>query len=131
MDADRLTALFVTQAKPEGADKAGDKLPDKAAADHSGDNPAAGDLSSRLQLRSVIAEGNIIITREGSELSAYRIEYDPRDEWVIARGSDRNPARFTDPSGAGTFRAGELWLNTRTWAVKARDVNTRVGAASR
>ena len=36
-----------------------------------------------------------------------------------------------DPSGAGTFRAGELWLNTRTWTVKAKDVNSRVGAASR
>ena len=65
--------------------------------------------------------------REGSELAAHEISYDPANEWVVARGTPRNPASFTAAARAGTMRAGELWLNTKTWQVKVKDVNTRVG----
>lgn len=90
-----------------------------------------GTETPRLELRSIGAEGNVLISREGVELAAHRIDYDPHSEWVIARGTGREPATFTDRSGSGTVRAGELWLNTRTWAVKVKDVNTRIGGVSR
>jgi hypothetical protein len=117
MDADTLTANFERQSDAPGG----------AAAPKAG----AGEAASKLQLRNLTAQGNIVITREGSELNAWEIRYDPSNEWVIARGTDRNPATFTPPGGSGTVRAGELWLNKETWAVKIRDVNSRVGLPSR
>jgi hypothetical protein len=117
LDADRLTALFEPQERADAA---------KPVA-----APAPGDLGSKLRLRSVEARGNILISREGSELAAAGIDYDPTGEWVIARGTDRAPATFSVPGGAGTVHAGELWLNTKTWGVKVKDVNTRVGGLAR
>jgi hypothetical protein len=114
LDADTLTANFERQRTAAAAPKAGE-----------------GEGSGKLELRNLTARGNIVITREGAELNAWEIRYDPTNEWVIARGTDRNPATFTPPGGSGTVRAGELWLNKETWAVKIRDVNSRVGLPSR
>jgi hypothetical protein len=119
LDADRLVAVFDVKHEGKSANQGDPRHADARA--------VPGDDASKMQLRSVQAEGNILIVREGSELHAFRIDYDPQDEWVIARGNGRAPATFTDPSGVGTVRAGELWLNTRTWGVKVKDVSTRVG----
>jgi hypothetical protein len=118
MDADTLTAHF----DPQRGDVATAGPAPKAA---------PGEAAVKLELRNLTASGNILITREGAELSAAEIRYDPSNEWVIARGTDRNPATFTPPGGSGTVRAGELWLNKETWAVKIRDVNSRVGIPAR
>jgi hypothetical protein len=115
IDADTLTANFDPQQGDAGA---------------AGKGPA-GEGAVKLQLRELNARGNIVITRQGAELSAAEIRYDPSNEWVIARGTDRNPATFMPPGGSGAVRAGELWLNTETWAVKIRDVNSRVGLPPR
>ena len=117
LDADRVTAMFESREKGEA---------EKAASPATPGHPGA-----KLHLRSVEARGNILISREGTELAAAAIDYDPTGEWVIARGTDRAPATFTVPGGAGTVRAGELWLNTRTWGVKIKDVNTRIGGFAR
>lgn len=117
LDADALTAEFDVRRRADG---------DAARA-----GSADGTDAPRLQLRSIGANGTILISRDGVELAAHRIDYDAGSEWVIARGTGREPATFTDPSGTGTVRAGELWLNTRTWAVKVKDVNTRLGGVSR
>lgn len=123
VDAETLAARFERRDRgAEGAEKAGAGKP--AA-------QGAPEPKQTLQLRAMTARGNILISRDGAELSAHEISYDPSDEWVIARGTGRNPATFTAPGGAGTTRAGELWLNTKTWAVKVRDVNTRVGGLGR
>jgi hypothetical protein len=117
LDADTLTANF--------------ERPQTGAGGADGPKAGEGEAASKLQLRNLTARGNIVITREGAELNAWEIRYDPTNEWVIARGTDRNPATFTPPGGSGTVRAGELWLNKETWAVKIRDVNSRVGLPSR
>jgi hypothetical protein len=85
----------------------------------------------RLKIKSFSALGNILISRDGAELSAGRIDYDPATEWVIARGSGRTPAIFTHPSGRGSATAGELWLNTKSWQVKVVDASTRAGGPTR
>jgi hypothetical protein len=128
LDADSLTALFVVQRpEPRDARSANSTADlDKPAEEKAGDGDAP-----RLQLRSISAQGRILITREGAELRADRLDYDPQSEWIIARGTDRNPATFSDPSGAGNARADELWLNSKTWAVKVKNLNTRVGGLSR
>lgn len=117
LDADALTAIFESQSVRSG----------RPGAPDAGKNNEA----PNLRLRSMNATGGIVISREGAELTAREISYDPANEWVIARGTGRNPATFTAPGGTGTMRAGELWMNTRTWAVKVKDVNTRVGGIGR
>lgn len=117
LDADALTAIFESQSVRSG----------RPGAPDAGKNNKA----PNLRLRSMNATGGIVISREGADLTAREISYDPADEWVIARGTDRNPATFSAPGGTGTMRAGELWMNTRTWAVKVKDVNTRVGGIGR
>jgi hypothetical protein len=125
IDADQLIAEFV----PEGADMAEAKSADGGAEQTAGANAAgaAGARLPRLKVKSFTAVGNILISRDGAELSAGRIDYDPSTEWVIARGNGRTPAAFTHPSGQGSATAGELWLNTRTWQVKVIDASTRAG----
>jgi hypothetical protein len=115
LDADKVIASFVPKA--QGAQAA-------ASPQKTKDGP-------QLDLKSIVADGQVLITREGTELSAHRVEFDPTTHWVIARGSDRNPAVFSHPSGVGTMRATELRLNTQTWTVQITDVNTRVGGLSR
>jgi hypothetical protein len=115
LDADKVIASFVPRA--EGAQAA-------ASPPKTGDGP-------QLDLKSIVADGQVLINREGTELSAQRVEFDPATHWVIARGTERNPAVFSHPSGVGTMRATELRLNTQTWTVQITDVNTRVGGLSR
>ena len=116
LDAERVTAAFMP--KPAGA---------RAARSAKKDEPDG----PQLELRSIVADGQVLISREGVELSAQRVEYDPSTHWVIARGNERNPAVFSHPSGVGTMRATALRLNTLTWTVQITDVNTRVGDLSR
>jgi hypothetical protein len=130
LDADRLVAGFDVQHDGQETGQAPGRGAGPDDAQHARAQALAGD-DVKMQLRSVQAEGNILIVREGAELHARRIDNNPDDEWVVARGTDRAPATFTDPSGAGTVRAGELWLNTRTWGVKVKDVSTRVGGGRR
>ena len=119
VDADNLTATF----EPRRA--AGDQR------ERNGGNSGGNNDDAALRLKSMTARGNILIAREGSELGAYEISYDPATGWVSARGTSRNPATYTAPGAAGTVRAGELRLNTRTWQVTVKDVNTRVGGIAR
>ena len=125
VDADQLTAEFA----PVGA---GDDKPDAGKEQVAAAN-AAGDAAKlpKLRIKSFSAVGNILISRDGAELSAGRIDFDPATEWVIARGAGRSPAVFTHPSGTGSATAGEMWLNTKTWQVKVIDVSTRAGKAKR
>lgn len=128
IDADRLIAEFV----PENADTADGKSPDGNSGQvaSAGGMPEAAKLP-RLKIKSFSALGNILISRDGAELSAGRIDFDPATEWVVARGSGRTPAIFTHPSGRGSATAGELWLNTKSWQVKVVDASTRAGGPTR
>jgi hypothetical protein len=120
LDAETVTATFAAKDAGKAAGEA-----EKAAASGEQFGPA------KLQLHSMSARGSVVISRQGAELGANEITYDPAGQWVIARGTDRNPATFSAPGGTGTTRAGELWLNTKTWAVKVRDVNIRAGGPLR
>jgi len=131
LDGDTVTANFDPQPGAAGAGSGAAAARPAGAARAGPGNAAAGADATAMQLRSLNARGNLLITRDGSELTAHDISYDPANEWMIARGTDRNPASFTSPGAAGTVRAGELWLNTKTWAVKAKDVNTRAGALAK
>lgn len=134
LDADELTAEFEPDdtAAATGEEKPREpKDPDQvatAAAATASTRPTAP-VIPRLRLKAANAAGNILITRDGAELSAGRIDFDPATEWVIARGTGRTPATFTHPSGSGSASAREIWLNTRTWQVKVVDAATRVGGA--
>ena len=121
LDAEWLVAQFEPEAKPG---KEGQAAGQKNADDE-------GPKVPKLRLKSVSADGNIIISRDGAELTANRIDFDPETQWVIARGSDRQPAIFSDPDGTQSTTARELWVNTKTWSVKVKDAATRVGGLTR
>ncbi len=130
----------VVAHKPDGADQppvrltaddvTADFLPSEpkvattkpAAGGPAGNPPAA----AALQLKGLSAVGNITITRGGAEVRAARIAYDPTGEWLIATGTPRNPAAFSDGTGAGTTTAEEVQWNTRTWHLKVTKMTARV-----
>ena len=125
VDADELIAEFVPETAVADAKKGPDQPKERVAA--GAETKGAAPSMARLRVKSFSAVGNILISREGAELSAGRVDYDPATEWVVARGSGRTPAVFTHPSGNGSATAEELWLNTKTWQVKVIDVSTRAG----
>lgn len=112
MTSDRVTADFVP--KPVAA---------KAQA------PANVDQTSKLDLKLLTSEGNVHVFRENNELAADKLTFDPATEWIVANGSPRRPALFTEqvPQRAPrVFRAGEIHWNTRTWNVKLVDFGARI-----
>ncbi|MDB5333554.1 MAG: OstA-like protein, partial [Phycisphaerales bacterium] len=104
MNADTVTAWFepAPQTKP-------------AVAVAPAGQPAA------LQLKKLTAEGHIIVSRGGSQLSASRIDFDPVTHWMAASGSKDRPAVFQDPGTGKTLSGKQLWWNTQTWDVKLKE----------
>jgi hypothetical protein len=120
VDADRLTATFESPEEAKKQPEAGSEQVAAAGAD-------GGPRLPKLKIKSFAALGNIVISRDGAELAASRLDYDPATDWVIARGQGRSPAIFTHPSGKGSATASELWLNTHTWQVKVVNAAARGG----
>jgi hypothetical protein len=86
---------------------------------------AAGDIKAPpVRLRSVRAEGNVVVVRGGEELTAPRLTYDPQSHWIRAVGTDDVPAVFSAGRG-NTTNAREFQWNTQTWKMRV------VGAAGR
>ncbi|HWE93419.1 MAG TPA: hypothetical protein VG269_05540 [Tepidisphaeraceae bacterium] len=106
MNADTVTAWFAPapQTKPAVA-----VAPAPAA------QPAA------LQLKKLTAEGHVLVSRGGSQLSASRIDFDPVTHWMAASGSKDRPAVFQDPGTGKTLSGKQLWWNTQTWDVKLKE----------
>jgi len=60
------------------------------------------------------------------ELSARRLVFDPDIDLITATGTQRNPAVFSEASGAQTTMADRVEWNTKTWHVKFKNASTRV-----
>ena len=58
-----------------------------------------------VQLRSVRAEGNVVVRRGGDELTAPRLTYDPVTHWIRAMGTDQTAAVYY-PRRAGQRHDG-------------------------
>jgi lipopolysaccharide export system protein LptA len=112
--ADQVTAVFETRPNPAA----------KPVAHQPGAAPQPG---SQLQLKSMTATGNVIVTRAGSELDTPRMDYDPVTGWMVATGTPREPATFIDPTGVNSATAGRIDWNAQTWNVKLKDVVSRTG----
>jgi lipopolysaccharide export system protein LptA len=112
--ADKVVAVFEPRPNPAA----------KPLAAQPGAAPQAG---SQLQLKSMTATGNVIVTRGGSELDAPRMDYDPVSGWMVATGAVHQPAVFIDGTGVNSANAGEVDWNSQTWNVKLKDIVSRTG----
>jgi hypothetical protein len=84
-----------------------------------------------VQLRSIRAEGNVKVTREGNELTAPRLTYDPIGHLITARGTDDVPAVFSSKGPGNESSAGEFRWNTETWKMSAVRVQGRTSGTGR
>jgi hypothetical protein len=83
-----------------------------------------------VQLRSVRAEGNVVVRRGGDELTAPRLTYDPVTHWIRAMGTDQTAAVYTPAGrGSGTTARGFEW-NTQTWKIRVDNAAGRAAAAA-
>ena len=82
--------------------------------------PAPAAQPAALQLKKLTAEGHIVVSRAGSQLSANRIDFDPTTHWMAASGTNDRPAVF-DPGTGKTLSGKQLWWNTQTWDVKLKE----------
>lgn len=79
--------------------------------------PAANDLQSS-QLRSVSADGAVYFQGRGLSARASHIDFDPREQVVVARGKDRIPVVVDDERAVGTGRFDSARLNLRTGQIE-------------
>jgi hypothetical protein len=83
-----------------------------------------------VQLRSVRAEGNVVVRRGGDELTAPRLTYDPVTHWIRAMGTDQTAAVYS-PAGRGDgTTAREFEWNTQTWKIRISNAAGRAAAAA-
>jgi len=101
--------------------------------------PPGGPLASRAQtakakvnkdtstpeLKSLSAIGHLTVTRAGATLIAHRADYDPATSWLVASGTEANPATFTEAEGASAMYAEQVQWNTQTWHVKMKKIRAR------
>jgi len=112
--ADKVVAVFEARPNPAA----------KPVAVQGGAAPQPG---SQLQLKSMTATGNVIVTRGASELDAPRMDYDPVSGWMVATGTPREPATFIDATGVNSATAGRIDWNAQTWDVKLKDIISKTG----
>jgi lipopolysaccharide export system protein LptA len=76
--------------------------------------PAAGigDISSKMQLRKVHVEGDVVVTGKQLNIEAQSMDYDPVAHLMTARGSPRKPVRQLDANGLETARFDRFVWNT-------------------
>jgi len=76
-------------------------------------------MSSRMQMKSVTASGNIRVEDRGATLTADTMEYDPVGHRLTLRGRERAPVEMqrTAEKGIETITADFLVLNTRTLEI--------------
>ena len=72
-----------------------------------------------MQLKHLIADGHVDITRAGGVLTADQVDYDPISHWMIARGSENRLARYEDPDPKKKpLTARQMEWNTETWHIR-------------
>ena len=118
--ADEVVALFEdAPPPPPEADARGEAV------------KAAGEMkASPVRLRTVRAEGRVVVVRGGEELTAPRITYDPLSHWIRAVGTDDVAAVFSNGRGNSTTGREFEW-NTKTWKVKVTGAAGRASGAGR
>jgi lipopolysaccharide export system protein LptA len=87
----------------------------------------------RYQVRQVIANGNLLVTMRGGELTADTIVYDPLTHILTARGNDRSDVVFTraqsgrgGAGGAQPIRAQEMQWDAQSDLPKITKVAARL-----
>jgi hypothetical protein len=119
--AKEVVAIF--EDAPKDAPKPG------AAAPAAGTSKDAADVNMpKVRLRSVRAEGDVMVNRDGDELVAPRLTFDPITHWIRAVGTPQNPAVYTQAGRAGTTTAREFHWNTQTWKMRIIDAAGRTAA---
>lgn len=127
--ADQVNAWFEPQkpkAKPAAANPAAAPAavaPAAVSTAGAATKPATrpADSETAMQLTRLIADGNVAITRAGSNLFANQVDYDPITHWMIARGSTNHPAHYEDPDPKKSMTAGQMEWNTESWHIKMSD----------
>lgn len=83
---------------------------------------------TKVQLKKVTADGHLVFNGPGAEIRAVHMEYDPTTQWLIARGTEREPVDFniaTQPGGRKT--AEEVQYNLESGMVKGVKISGRKG----
>ena len=106
---DRAIALFA--AKPATQPATG-----QAAA-----KPSESDAG--VQLRWLTIDGNLVVRRGDSTLTAHRLDYDPETAWMAALGTERNPAVFQNATD--TVMADQIFWNAQTWMTRFVNIRGR------
>ena len=119
--ADEVVATFEEVAAPAKGAAAAVPAASKSALDMK---------AAPVQLRSVRAEGNVVVRRGGDELTAPRLTYDPVTHWIRAMGTDQTAAVYS-PAGRGNgTTAREFQWNTQTWKIRVSNAAGRAAAAA-
>jgi hypothetical protein len=80
-----------------------------------------------MQLRSIVADGDArsyaTVTRNGDELEALEITFDPATHTLVANGTSAQPAHFFTAGGIGNQTATRITWNTVTWKTSIKGGN--------
>jgi lipopolysaccharide export system protein LptA len=100
LDADQVTADF--ELDPNAEEKPDNLTPS----------------TSSMNIKMVTAEGQVHFTSRQIQFDADQISFDPVQELITARGSERVPVRVYDSNGASGGSFVEIGWETRTQRVK-------------
>lgn len=89
---------------------------------------AVANLEQAEQVRTVIAQGQVVFGADGLTVTASELEYVPSAQLVLARGSDRVPVRVDEDRALGTGTFSSARINLRTGMVEeVREPRGNVG----
>lgn len=107
------------EAKPQRMELWADKVTSTFEPDEtSGKAPAtqpSGEEAEKLRVKDVLAEGSVRIRMKGTTIDqATSVDYNPANDLLIAKGTDRQPVQVTSADGRKSTTFREVWFNTRT-----------------
>jgi hypothetical protein len=84
--------------------------------------------STKMQMKRVTATGHLLFTGPGAQIRALYMEFDPKTNWLMARGNERELVDFNIASQPGGPKlAEEVNYNTETGQVMAKRPQVRMG----
>jgi hypothetical protein len=84
--------------------------------------PAAANSASengKMQLSHLLAVGNVHFSAKAVDFDAHSVDYDPRTQIMIARGTDQEPGETRDADGRGNGSFDELIYDVQAQEVKS------------
>ncbi|QOV87476.1 hypothetical protein [Humisphaera borealis] len=87
----------------------------------------AGEPAVAMNLKRLTMNGNLVVFRGGSEMTADRMMYDPATGWMTAYGTARQPATYAGTAGESSVLADEIHWNAQSWLTKFVGIRVRSG----